>query len=228
MKKEKRIGIIVAIELDAVFKLYPEAKELEAPKGFKLLYVERENTKIYILRTGMGTVRASAGVQYLVSSLGVSYIINFGVVGGLTEEMKKLKVCLVKDVVSYQFDCSEFMDLKVGQVDEHDSIYLPTNEKLLKMAMKELPELSLVTLCSGDKFVSKAEEKKYLNETFKGQICDMESAGIVLASELNEVPCLLLKAVSDGLSDGAEGFYNELLNASLVCLEAANRIIRAL
>ena len=74
-------------------------------------------------------------------------------------------------------------------------------------------------------FVGTAEEKSFLHERFAGDVCDMESAGIVLTCELNGVPCLLLKAVSDGLADGADGFYTELQNASLRCLEVADKVM---
>ena len=222
---KRRIGMIVAIELDAIFKLYPDARQLDAPQGYFLLYVDKGDFEIYILRTGMGTIAASAGVQFLCAKYNVVSIVNFGVVGGLTPDMKQLKVCLVDRVVHYKYDCSEFMSLSIGQVDEHSSIHLKTSEALVKSVLSVMPDLPLVTCCSGDKFVGTMEEKQLLHETFGGHICDMESAGIVLACEMNKVPCLLLKAVSDGLADGADGFYTELQNASLRCLEVADKVM---
>lgn len=225
---KKRIGLIVAIEMDAIFEHYKAWKELEAPPGFNLFLVERDTYDIYILQAGMGEIAASSGVQYLIAKYSVSYIVNFGVVGGLTTDMKTRKVCLVERVVHYKYDCSEFMDLAIGQVDGHDSIYLRTSESLVKTAMSAMEGLSLVTCCSGDKFIGTAEEKSYLHETFGGDICDMESAGIVLTCEANGVRCLLMKAVSDGLADGAEGFYAELQAASLKCLVATDTIMEHL
>ncbi len=225
---KKAIGLIVAIEMDAIFEHFKDLKELACPPGYNLLMVERPDYDIYVLKTGMGEIAAAAGTSYLCAKYNVNYIINFGVVGGLTEDMKKMKICLVDRVVHYKYDCSEFMDLAVGQVDGHDSIFLKTDVNLVNKALSVMGDLSLVTCCSGDKFISTAEEKKYLHDTFEGDICDMESAGIVLTCEANGIPCLLLKAVSDGLADGAEGFYVELKNASLHCIEAADQIIAQL
>ncbi|MCQ2551066.1 MAG: radical SAM protein [Clostridia bacterium] len=224
-REKKRIGLIVAIEMEAIFSHYDNFKELESPDGFKLILVERDDYQIFILQAGMGEVAASAGVQYLIAKCGVSKIFNFGVVGGMTSDMKKLKVCLVDRVVHYKYDCSEFMDLKVGQIDGHDSIFLLPSPNLIKNAITVDNSLQLVTCCSGDKFIATAEEKTYLHETFEGDICDMESAGIVLTCEMNNVPCILFKAVSDGLADGAEGFYQELLNASKKCLELTDQVL---
>ena len=120
------------------------------------------------------------------------------------------------------------MDLVPGQVDGHDSIYLPADKKLLAKALKIDPELMPVTICSGDKFVGTETEKQNLHDTFKGDICDMESSGIVLTCELNNVPCLMLKAVSDALADGAKTFYEELQDASAECLKVTDKIINEL
>ncbi len=223
--KKKRVGIVVAIEMSAIFEMYGNCKEIENSAGFKLFLVERDNYSIYIAQSGMGECAASAACQFLISKCNVSMIINFGVVGGLTMDMKQLKVCLVERVVHYKYDCSEFLPMVVGQVDGYDSIFIKTNENLVKHALTLNDELALVTCCSGDKFIGTAEEKTYLHNTFAGDICDMESAGIVLTCNTNKIPCILFKAVSDGLNDGAEGFFEELDNASKKCLKIADKIL---
>lgn len=42
---------------------------------------------------------AAAATQFLISQMQVDFIVNFGVVGGLTEEMTKTKMCVVESVV---------------------------------------------------------------------------------------------------------------------------------
>lgn len=223
--EKKRIGMIVAIETEAIAGFYGKCEELDAPAGFQLLRTERTGYEMYILKVGMGEINAAAGVQFLITACGVGRIVNFGVVGGLTAEMRMHKICVVDRVVHYKYDLSECMDLKTGQVYGHDSIYIQTDSHLIKAALEADSSLVVATCCSGDKFVASPEEKTYLHETFGGDICDMESAGIVLACEMNNVPCILFKAVADGLQDGADGFYNELLNASLKCLKVANSVM---
>lgn len=224
-KQKKRVGIVVAIEMNAIFEMYGNCRELENSSGFKLFLVERDNYYIYIAQSGMGECAASAACQFLISECKVSMIINFGVVGGLTDKMKQLKVCLVDKVVHYKYDCSEFLPMVVGQVEGYDSIFIKTNENLVKSALLLNDELTLVTCCSGDKFIGTMKEKMYLHDTFNGDICDMESAGIVLTCNMNKVPCILFKAVSDGLSGGAEEFFAELDNASKKCLKIADKIL---
>lgn len=221
-------GLIVAIETEAVFRHYGEVRELDAPHGFKLYCISRADYEVYVLQTGMGEIAAAAGTQFLISKCGVSVIVNFGVVGGLTPDMKKRKLCLVDRVVHYKYDCSEFMDLVPGQVDGHDSVYLETSDNLRRRVLSVIDCMPSAVCCSGDKFVGTEAEKRHLHERFGGDVCDMESAGIVLTCEINRVPCVLIKAVSDGLADGAGGFFEELRAASLDCVAAADTVMALL
>ncbi|MCQ2420619.1 MAG: 5'-methylthioadenosine/S-adenosylhomocysteine nucleosidase [Clostridia bacterium] len=223
-----KIGLIVAIEMDSVFAYYPQRVQLPCPPGFDLYRIEKDGCEIYVLHTGMGEIAAAAGTQYLITGCGVEMIVNFGVVGGLTEEMKRHKICVIDRVVHYRYDCTEFMDLKLGQVDGHDSVFLKPDPALAAKVRSLFPELSVSICCSGDRFVGKQEDKRRLHEEFEGDVCDMESAGIVLTCEANAVPCLLLKAVSDGLADGAKGFYEELQDAALRCLQTTDAVLRDL
>lgn len=220
-----KIGLIVAIETDSIFEYYKEREQLDCPKGFELFRIIRGDAEMYVLHTGMGEVAAAAGTQYLITRFNLDMIVNFGVVGGLTPEMKKSRVCVVDRVVHYKYDCSEFLPLAVGQVDGHDSIFLPTAKEFVEKALKVFPDLKRVTCCSGDKFVGTESEKSSLHEKFEGDICEMEAAGIVLTCEANGIPCMLLKAVSDGLAGGAKEFFEELKDAAFDCLKVADSVI---
>lgn len=54
----------------------------------------------------------------------------------------------------------------------------------------------------------------------------MEAAGIVLTSNRNRIPCLLIKAVSDGIQGGAEEFRQELENSARICLKIVDQVIK--
>ncbi len=223
-----KIGLIVAIETDSIFAHYKKTQMLPCPKGFELFRTESGKNEIYILHTGMGEIASASGTQYLITACNVEIIVNFGVVGGLTGDMKKHKVCVIDRVVHYRYDCSEFLPLKIGQVDGHDSLFLPTDSVLVEKALALNPDLKKSTCCSGDRFVGREEDKKQLHTDFDADVCDMESAGIVLTCEANGIPCLMLKAVSDGLAGGAKEFFEELKDASLLCLRAADDVISSL
>lgn len=223
----RKIGMIVAVETAAIFKRYPDIKQLESPKGFEVFYHEDDDIGLYIMHSGMGTINAAAGTQHLIDKYNIDVIVDFGVVGGLTDAMKVQRIAVVEKIVHYRYDASEFMDLKVGQVPDHD-LYIYTDKKLVDEVIKREPSIAKVTIASGDKFVSKAEDKKYLHDTFNADVCDMEAIGIALTCEANNVPCLLIKAVSDSISGGADEFWKEIDRVSLICLDITESIIKEL
>ena len=224
----KRIGMLVAVEMDSVLSRYGTAGErLEYP-GYTVLTYRNDDYTLYVLESGAGQIAAAAGVQFLISVLQVEMIVNFGVVGGLTSEMAQTKTCIVDRVVHYEFDTSPIDNCEVGRYMNYPDIYLPATPSLVKRALEIDPTLKVVTCASGDKFVDTAERKAALHEQFHADICEMEAAAVVLTCNRNNVPCLLIKTVSDGLCGGAEEFTTGLFRTSEICLELADRLIREL
>lgn len=221
----KRIGLIVAIETDSLFAHYGDMERVNCPSGFNLYIHHKKDCDLYILHTGIGEVAAAAGTQYLISQCQVELVVNFGVVGGLTPVMAKHSLAVVQRVVHYRFDATKYMPVAVGQVPPHQDIYIYPDKNLVNQALMINPDLMPVTCASGDKFVDSAKEKESIHNDFAADICDMEAAGIVYTCEANDVPCLLLKAVSDSLTGGGKEFWQELQKAALSCLQVTDRII---
>lgn len=223
-----RIGLILAVEADAIFDYYKNPNKIEESGTFKMFKVEKNNHEVYILQTGLGEILASAGTEYLIDNYKVDMVINFGVVGGLTSNMKKFNVCIVDKVVYYDYDASGFMPLIKAQVADHNSIYLRPDEKLINKALEINPSLFVATCCSADKFVNTIDDKENLHRLYDGDVCDMESAAITLICELHNTPLLILKAVSDGLNEGGKEFWVALKEAACQVLEVADKIIEEL
>ena len=83
----KKIGMIVAVEMDAVLQLYGAPKGKEKRGGFTVYTYENTDYVLYVLNSGAGELGAAAATQLLISVYEAELIVNFGVVGGLTEAM---------------------------------------------------------------------------------------------------------------------------------------------
>lgn len=224
----KRIGMLVAVEIDSVLCRYGTPGETLHYPGYTVLTYQNDGYTLYVLNSGAGQIAAAAGVQFLISELHVEMIVNFGVVGGLTPEMAQTRTCLVERVVHYEFDTSPIDNCEVGRHLEYPDIYLPATPELVKRALEIEPSLKTVTCASGDKFVDTAQRKAALHTEFGADICEMEAAAIVLTCDRNGIPCLMIKTVSDSLTGGAKEFLTGLARTSEVCLEVADRIIKEL
>lgn len=226
--KRINVGMIVAVEIAAAESRYgSKLKKLDC-RGFDVRCVRGEKYDLYIVNCGAGEIAAAAAAQLLISTFNVDMIMNFGVVGGLTPEMKVAKLCVVEKVVHYDFDTSQFSPFVKAQYAGYPSPYIPTDEKLLAAALTAEPELKRVICASGDKFIASAENKRSLHEEYSADICEMEAAGIVLTCNRNNIPCLLIKAVSDAIDGGAEEFSREIDRCALICLETMDRVVSLL
>ena len=61
---------------------------------------------------------------------------------------------------------------------------------------------------SGDQFISNKEKKNWLEEKFHGFCTEMEGAAIAQAAYLNEIPFLIIRAISDKADDSAGMDYS--------------------
>lgn len=221
----KTIGIIVAVEMDAVFNHYKECIEKIEAEPFEIWKVNQGLTTIYFLKSGAGEILASSGTQYLITKFGVDLIVNFGIVGALTEGLSKEEVCIVKSVVHYDYDTSTVDNVPVGRYLDYDSEFIETDKTLRALAMSVFPNLKEVVCASGDKFVSDANKKQSLKDGFGAEICEMESAGIILTANRNKVPTLFIKAISDTLFGGADEYHIQRDKTADICFTVVDKII---
>ena len=224
----KTIGLLVAVEMDAVLARYGEPKEKSTVDGFEVLRYENESYTIHAVNAGAGEIAAAAATQLLISVYHPELIVNFGVVGGLTEEMALARTVVVESVVHYDFDTSAWNGCTVGRYAEYPTPFVPTTKALVDKAQELFPELRRVVCASADKFVEGREAKSSLHERFGADICEMEAAAVVLTCNRALVPCLVIKTVSDGITGGAEEFSKEVDRSAALCLAVADAVIRAL
>ena len=224
----KRIGLVVAVEIDAVLQRYGEPLQSERFGSFDLRVYKSGRNELYVMHSGVGEIAAAAATQLLITVCKVDLVVNFGVVGGLTDEMALTKTCVVTRVVHYDFDLSGIDPVSPAQYPGFADIYLPADTALVEKARAVCPELKPVTCASADKFVGNREDKERLHRLYGADICEMESAAVLLTCLRCEVPCLMIKAVSDGLTGGGEEYYEALQKSASLCLAVTDRIIREL
>lgn len=222
----KNIGMIVAVEIASVLERYGTPQGEETVWGFKVFRYDMGESRLYVLNSGVGELAAAAAAQLLIDRYEAGLIVNFGVVGGLTQDMGEMRTCVVEKLVHYDFDLSEIDPVEPGRYPGYDSACIPMSPALVEKAVELCPELKRVTCASGDKFVGTAEGKRALHEKYGADICEMEAAGIALTCRRCGVPCLSIKTVSDGVDGGAEAFYAQIRRGSEICLEITDRIIR--
>lgn len=68
---------------------------------------DNEDYIMYVVDSGAGEISAARATQFLITKYGVDMILNFGVVGALTDEMKTADMCVIESVIHYDYDTTD-------------------------------------------------------------------------------------------------------------------------
>ncbi|MBQ1385287.1 MAG: 5'-methylthioadenosine/S-adenosylhomocysteine nucleosidase [Erysipelotrichales bacterium] len=220
-----KAGCVIAVETASFFEEFGKPDETLYAGKRPVWKYKKDTYELYAIHSGAGEIFASMAAQLLISTYKIDMLFNFGVVGGLNESMALEKMCVVKEVVHYEFDTSEIDGCEPGRYLQYPSAAIPVNEKLLEAALRIEPSLKPVRCASGNRFVGDPAKKRELAEKYGAEICEMEAAGILLTADWNEVPCLMIKMVSDGVEGGAEEFARELENTGRKCAAILAKVL---
>ena len=228
LEGKKKIGMVVAVEIEAVVEHLGEPLGTEHYGTLPVTAYDLGSAVLYVAHCGAGEIGAAAATELLCALYRVDFILNFGIVGGLTDEMKTSASALVEKVVHYDFDTSTIDDCEVGRYLELPDIYIPLDQGLLQKAAEAFPELPRVICASADKFVADPEAKRELHRKYNASICDMESAAIALTAYRAGVPALMIKTVSDAVTGGADEFWAACRETASICMEIAMKLVKEL
>ena len=165
--------------------------------------------------SGIGKVNAAVCSQILISEYKVDSIINVGVAGGIGTDIYPGDVVVATDLVQHDMDTTVFGDA-YGQVPRLDTFSFKCDENLVKVALDACEEITKINtfsgrIVSGDQFISSVDKIKWLLETFNAVSCEMEGASIAHVCYLNNVPCVVIRSISDNANNGAHMDYDKFL-----------------
>lgn len=201
------IGIIGAmdIEVESIKALLSDM-ETDNVSGVDFVRGNFGGKDVVVAKCGVGKVFSALCAEAMILKYAPSAIINVGVAGCLTPELKIGDIVIARDVVQHDMDTSPLGD-PVGMLSDINIIHIPTDEKVTQ-ALKESVESSglkylLGTIASGDQFIASSEKKTFIKDNFGAISCEMEGGSIGHVCYVNKVPFAVLRAMSDGADDGA-------------------------
>lgn len=173
-----------------------------------------DGSDVVVVKTGMGKVNAGTCAQILINIFGVRRIINTGVAGSLDASIDIGDFVVSRDAVQHDYDLTP-LGFAPGEVDGIGSPFIPADESLRQKAINAVnqcaPEVHIFEgrICSGDQFINSDAQKKAITDKFGGLCCEMEGAAIAQICCLNEVPFVIIRAISDKADGSAHMDYSE-------------------
>ncbi len=207
------IGIIGAMEEEvAALKEDMQEKEILVKARMEFCRGKLYGRDAVVVRSGIGKVNAAVCTQILVDEFGVDALINTGVAGSLNADIDIGDLVISTDAVHHDMDATIFGD-PVGQVPRMDVFSFEADEALIQKAKaaneKANPEIRTFSgrVVSGDQFVSSAEVKERLVSQFHASCTEMEGTAIAHTAYLNDVPFVIIRAISDKADNSATMDY---------------------
>lgn len=218
------IGIFTAMEKEARSFLQDGSYTQSAYGNFSIYNFKLAgHDAVLCCPPTVGEIAAASACQLLISKFNVEVIFNFGVVGALTELSSLLSTVIVKSVVHYDMDTSVIDKVPQGRYRCFDDIAVQCDKRLIDKAFAVI-DLPVVTCASADKFVADPAQKALLAAKFGADICDMESAGVLFTCRFNNVPCLMVKCISDSLFGGTNEYEQNSVKAAAGFMSLASKI----
>lgn len=209
----KKIGIIGAMELEVeTLKAQMQIKNIVKKASMEFHEGTLNHQEVVIVRSGIGKVNAGICVQILADIFHVTHIINTGVAGSLNAAIDIGDVVVSADALYHDMDATIFgyQPGEVPQLGKREFTADPGLVNLAKISCQEAnPDIHVFTgrVVSGDQFISDKAVKEKLISLFSGSCAEMEGAAIAHAATLNEIPFVIIRAISDKADNSAEMDY---------------------
>lgn len=198
-----RIGIIGAMtsEIEKI-KSTMELKETKTIAKSEYYVGTYEQNEIILTCCGIGKVNSSSKTQIMIDTFKPDYIINSGIAGSLSKQLKILDTVVVNECVYHD------MDKNILKNNYPFASEFFADNKLVKLASETCEELNtsfkIGKIITGDQFISDTQIKNKLIEVHSPLCVDMESTAIAHVCSLNDIPFVILRSISDEADDDGE------------------------
>ena len=207
-----KLGIIGAMSIEVEsLKAAMENLKTTLQTGMEFYEGTLDGLSCVVVECGVGKVNAALCVQALCDRFGVTHIVNTGVAGSLSNDLDIGDLVISRDVMYHDFDCSP-MGYTIGQVPRMPVLKFPADDMLQEMATEAVGEVypghsMCGTVASGDQFVSDPAVKQRIIANTGALCTEMEGAAIAHAAFRNDVPFVIIRAISDKADDSAQMDY---------------------
>lgn len=216
MRENKVVGIVGAMDVEVQeIKKNIKNPETVTIAGIDFVKGKINETEVVVAKSGVGKVFAAVCAQIMILTFAPDYILNTGVCGSLTKELKALDIVIGQKVVQYDMDTSPLGD-PVGLISGINKIYFECDEDLSNTLENILKKKSINfkkgTVATGDKFINDSVLVNYLSENFGAIAGDMESASIGHVCYINNVPFGILRSISDSGDENSDVDYAQTVD----------------
>ncbi|MGL5972153.1 MAG: 5'-methylthioadenosine/adenosylhomocysteine nucleosidase [Oscillospiraceae bacterium] len=202
-------GIIGAMDIEItsiVNKL--ENKTIENIKGQDFYKGTIKNKNVVVTCCGIGKVCASITTQILISEFKVSRVINTGIAGNMSDDLKIGDVVISTTVKYHDFD-DDLLKMYYPFKTQFDADLnlISLCENAISNFKERKVKFSKGLIVTGDIFLEDSNLKQNIKNKFNPLCIDMESCAIGHCCKKSNIPFVAIRSISDDSEDNAEKIY---------------------
>ena len=207
-----KLGIIGAMKIEVdTLKENMQNKTVTWRTGMEFCDGTLDGCPAVVVQCGVGKVNAALCVQILCDCFGVTHLVNTGIAGSLSSELDIGDLVVSKDAMYHDFDCGGF-GYPHGKVPGMDVIAFPADETMMHYALTAGEQvhpghIKVGRVATGDQFICDKTVKNTIIENTQALCTEMEGGAIAQAAYRNEVPFVIIRAISDKADDSADMDY---------------------
>ncbi|MBT3279874.1 MAG: 5'-methylthioadenosine/adenosylhomocysteine nucleosidase [Campylobacteraceae bacterium] len=188
--------------------------------------VKYNDLDIVVAYSKIGKVFSTLTAATMIEKFACDTLLFSGVAGGINPELKIGDLIVANKLCQHDLDITAFGHPN-GFVPGGD-VFVKTDEKLKNIALDVANENNIKiiegTIATGDQFVANETRKSFIENTFKADALEMEGASVAVVCDALNVPCLILRAISDTADMDAGFNFDEFLDSS--AKNSANFLIK--
>ncbi|MPQ45291.1 5'-methylthioadenosine/adenosylhomocysteine nucleosidase [Clostridium tarantellae] len=213
-REEKIIGIIGTInsEINKIknfLNIISEEKHI----GLKFYIAKYKNLDIVLVEAGIGKVNVASCTQILIDKFNICQLINTGVAGALKDNINICDIIIVDEVT--------YHDVRKARMQNsfpYKESFI-SDRKLLEIAVEgcddknfKIYDYHIGKCVTGEAFISDNEFKEIILADHDSKCVDMEGAAIAHVCDINNVPFIAIKSISDKADENANKTYEKFEN----------------
>jgi adenosylhomocysteine nucleosidase len=214
-RDKQPVGIICAIPQEIIhFDHFKQSAQRQIGK-LNFRSGKMDNTPVVIVECGIGKVNAAFVSTLLCQEFGCRALIFSGIAGGLDPKLQIGDIVIADNLVQHDYGALIAQKIKTYQPGQpplpgvDDTYGYKLNNDLLGKIKAELanialpdlhghkPQLHFGTVLTGDTFLNCEMTRQELQQRFSALAIEMEGGAIAQIAEQYEIPCLVVRALSD-------------------------------
>jgi len=227
------IGIIGAMKEEVeLLRHAMQLDQLIELAGIEFLQGKLHNCDIIVCQSGVGKVNAAVCTQLLIDRFAVQSVLFTGVAGALDPTMDIGDIVISRDCMQHDIDASP-LGFARGEIPFAPRSVFAADDRLIAIAEQvgqaRFPgRMRVGRVLSGDQFIADRAIVEQLFHDMGGTCTEMEGAAVAQVCDMNTVPFLVIRSMSDKADGTADVNFAEFtVEASRRSYDMIDGIVQA-